>query len=127
MTHTDYRAVLRGKEAELTAGLHNREGLQLEHEPDIFDQIQNASDRALVIQALDRNSVLLQEVRAALQRIADGSFGSCVACDEPIGPKRLSAAPWAARCLRCQELADRQESQPPARAFGRSLAVRSAA
>jgi len=46
----------------------------------------------------------LREVRmiqAALGRIADGSFGECVACGEPISEERLNAVPHAARCKRC--------------------------
>jgi RNA polymerase-binding transcription factor DksA len=40
-------------------------------------------------------------IRAALDRIADGTFGVCVACGEPISPERLEAVPHAARCRRC--------------------------
>ncbi len=46
----------------------------------------------------------LREVRmiqAALGRIADGTFGECVACGEPISEERLNAVPHAARCKRC--------------------------
>jgi hypothetical protein len=39
------------------------------------------------------------------------SFGECVDCESQIGPKRLSAVPWASRCIRCQEAADRQERE----------------
>jgi RNA polymerase-binding transcription factor DksA len=28
-------------------------------------------------------------------------------CEETINPKRLAAVPWALRCIRCQEAADR--------------------
>jgi hypothetical protein len=56
---TGREAVLRTKEAELLAKLKNREGLEAEPEAEFFDEIQRAADRALVIQALDRNSSLL--------------------------------------------------------------------
>ncbi len=52
---------------------------------------------------LSRNASLLRELRVALNRIADGSYGTCVECEESIQPRRLAAVPWAARCLRCQE------------------------
>ena len=134
---TSYAAELRAKAAELTAELRNRDGLTLETEPDIFDQVQSAADRALVIQALDRNSGLLREIRAALERMREGTYGWCVSCDEAISRKRLSAAPWASRCLKCQELADRQETEKRSRldettpsshnTYGRRTAVPSAA
>ena len=38
---------------------------------------------------------LLTEVRAALKRIEDGTYGQCVVCGRPIPEKRLEAIPWA--------------------------------
>jgi DnaK suppressor protein len=105
---TGREAVLRTKEAELLAKLKNREGLEAEPEAEFFDEIQRAADRALVIQALDRNSSLLSEVRAALARIDDGGYGQCLQCEDPISPKRLAAIPWASLCIKCQEDADRE-------------------
>lgn len=107
---TPYAAALRAKAAELTAKLNNRDGLQMEIEPDVFDQIQSALDRALVIQVLDQSSALLREVRAAMERMNEGTYGRCLGCDETISRKRLSAAPWASLCLACQELADQEET-----------------
>jgi len=110
-----YAAALRAKEAELLAGLNNREGLAAESEPDLFDEIQRAVDRALVVQVLDRSSALLREVRIALARIGEGSYGCCLRCEEDINPKRLAAVPWTRFCLTCQEKADREEQCQPTR------------
>lgn len=41
-------------------------------------------------------------VRAALQRMADGSYGLCVNCGKAIAVPRLLAHPVAARCIACQ-------------------------
>ncbi len=38
---------------------------------------------------------------AALQRIADGTFGRCEDCDEPIPEGRLRLDPAATRCVAC--------------------------
>jgi DnaK suppressor protein len=46
-------------------------------------------------------------VDAALQRIADGSYGECVDCGVPISEARLRAAPEASRCIDCQEKRER--------------------
>jgi RNA polymerase-binding transcription factor DksA len=43
----------------------------------------------------------IQQIRAALQRIADGRYGVCVKCGENIDPKRLKALPFAIRCVAC--------------------------
>lgn len=107
-------AALRAKESELLAVLQNREGLEAEAEMEFGDQIQRAADRAIVIQALDRSSSLLREVRAALDRIGEGSYGQCLQCGNPISPNRLAALPWAALCFQCQEEADRERTGNPA-------------
>ncbi len=43
----------------------------------------------------------IRMIQAALGRIADGTFGECVACGEPISKERLNAVPHAAHCKRC--------------------------
>jgi RNA polymerase-binding transcription factor DksA len=42
---------------------------------------------------------LLVEVEAALQRIEEGTFGTCVACGKPIAEERLEAVPYATLCI----------------------------
>jgi len=41
------------------------------------------------------------QIREALRRIAQGGYGVCVKCGEPIDPKRLKALPTATRCIAC--------------------------
>jgi len=107
-------------EARLTEGLRNRDGIAIEKSADQMDEIQYASERDLAIQNVDRESILLRQVIAALRRVREGDFGICTECESPISPKRLAAVPWAARCIQCQEAADgnRQEQRGP---FGETL------
>lgn len=44
----------------------------------------------------------------ALQRLAEGTYGVCVACHRPVAQERLAVQPWAARCVPCQELWEQQ-------------------
>ncbi len=44
----------------------------------------------------------LECVDEALDRIADGTYGFCQSCSEPIGAPRLVAIPTADLCLGCQ-------------------------
>lgn len=44
----------------------------------------------------------LQEVDAALARVARGAYGVCEQCEEPIEAGRLRAVPWARRCFQCE-------------------------
>jgi DnaK suppressor protein len=104
-----YKATLEAKKAEIAASLRNRDEIAIEKTADAIDEVQLAGERELAIRNLDRESILLRNVRAALARIADGSFGTCLHCEEDISPKRLNAVPWAPFCIRCQEAADRHE------------------
>ena len=104
-----YKAVLLARQAELSKGLLNREDIAIQKTPDALDEVQLAGERELAIRNLDRESNLLRNVRAALARIADGSYGTCLHCEEDIKPKRLEAVPWTPYCIRCQEAADRHE------------------
>jgi len=45
----------------------------------------------------------LRLVELALERIRNGEFGICAACESVIGLKRLQAIPWAKLCVECQE------------------------
>lgn len=43
----------------------------------------------------------LAEVEAALDRLDDGSYGTCESCGRPIVPERLLARPAARTCVDC--------------------------
>jgi RNA polymerase-binding transcription factor len=104
-----YKAVLDARLAELSAALRNRDDIAIEKTPDALDEVQLAGERELAIRNLDRESNLLRQVKGALARIADGSYGVCIHCDEEISLKRLNAVPQTAYCIKCQEAADRNE------------------
>jgi DnaK suppressor protein len=55
----------------------------------------------------ERASQQLEVVDAALSRVDNGSYGTCLRCDRPIAPERLDALPWAAHCIECQTIVDR--------------------
>lgn len=58
----------------------------------------------------------VQEVRdidAAMRRIADRTYGSCIDCGEPIDTARLEAYPTAKRCLGCQRDHERKSAAAP--------------
>jgi DnaK suppressor protein len=45
---------------------------------------------------------LLTLVNNALERLANGTYGLCLECKQPIPPARLDALPWAERDVRCE-------------------------
>jgi len=106
-TINGFQEVLERKESELVQVLRKRDGIAIEKSADQMDEIQLATERDLAIRNVDRESGLLRDVKDALRRIQGGEFGTCMECESAISPKRLEAVPWAARCIQCQEAADR--------------------
>ncbi|MFN7918693.1 MAG: TraR/DksA family transcriptional regulator [Bryobacteraceae bacterium] len=102
-----FKNILETRHAELARVLRNRDAIAIEKSADALDEVQHAAERELAIRNLDRESGLFRQVRSALRRIDDGSYGVCQHCEEEINPKRLAAVPWTQYCIQCQELADR--------------------
>ena len=103
-----FKNKLTARQTELEGLIRNREAATIETSADPLDQIQHAVERELALGTLARESACLREARAALHRVDAGVFGTCLDCDEDINVKRLAALPWAARCIACQERADRE-------------------
>ena len=126
MTKTElnrFQAILNAKIIELEQLIRYRDGIRVERSADELEEIQQASERALAVCNLDRHFSHLRNVRAALRRTQEGSFGICQKCDDDIAPKRLAAVPWAQFCIRCQEAVDRSSKEIQARGgdlFGRA-------
>jgi DnaK suppressor protein len=60
--------------------------------------------RALLDVATGQRSAVL----AALKRLDEGVYGSCVDCGKPVPEGRLEARPEAARCVNCQSKSERR-------------------
>src|SRR6266536_4612796 len=74
---------------------------------DPADMAANAYTKELMMSMSTNDRQLLESIDAALYRIAEGDYGKCVHCGDPIQEKRLEAVPWARHCLRCQDLNER--------------------
>ncbi len=58
-----------------------------------------------VVSALETEAVEeLASINAALQRINDGSYGTCITCGEEISEQRLAIRPESSECVDCAEL-----------------------
>lgn len=78
------------------------------------DQVDDAdaAENAERTNAIARNAqMLLNQVNAALHRIAEGTYGTCGTCGRQIAPRRLEALPSAALCIECQANAE-HSAQP---------------
>jgi RNA polymerase-binding protein DksA len=94
---------------KLHARLEELEGRAQEIENDLRHPLDaDSSERAIDLsddEALAAVSAVLRreiaDIRAALSRIEDGSYGFCDRCGEEIAPARLEALPTATRCINC--------------------------
>ena len=59
------------------------------------------------------DAAILKQIDDALQRIADGTYGRCLADGGPIEAKRLDAVPWAAYCINHQRLLEAASQLKP--------------
>ncbi|HZQ89701.1 MAG TPA: TraR/DksA C4-type zinc finger protein [Gaiellaceae bacterium] len=58
---------------------------------------------------LEENSTrMLAAIDASLQRLDDGTYGTCSACNREIAEQRLEAYPWASLCIDCKREAERR-------------------
>lgn len=108
---TAYKKMLEERAAELVERLRARGEIVVESAPDVMDDMVLSSQRDDALRVLERDSRLLAQIRAALRRIENGSFGICLRCERPVAQKRLDALPWAAFCVRCQESVDELHSR----------------
>ena len=87
----------------------------------VLDSPRDAADYSVADEAesvdfavAELDTTALEQIRDALQRIEDGTFGRCVVDGEPIEPKRLEAVPWTPYCLKHQnELATESATRTP--------------
>src|SRR5258705_3707957 len=113
----DPRAALLAERARLRAGIAEgivapdpmTYGSQAAAASQVFEQQRDLALR-------DRNEQHLAAVDAALARLDDGSYGSCVRCGRPIAPARLQGPPWAGHCLERPPIRGEKGRRGPSRA-----------
>lgn len=107
---------LEARERELVELLHTAsrnaaESADAPHEVQDFKDIAAHETQAAVeVNAVWHAAQELAEVAAARRRVANGTYGLCQGCSEPIAPSRLQALPAAALCTSCQALHERSGS-----------------
>ena len=76
------------------------------------DATQRDAEREVDLARTDRDAVALAQIDAALQRLAQGQYGQCIACGQAIAPARLQLSPEAARCVACERLLEQGQARP---------------
>ncbi|WP_169570009.1 TraR/DksA family transcriptional regulator [Sneathiella limimaris] len=77
--------------------------LRAEHSSNFSEQATEREDEE-VMERLEKDALdEIVQIKQALDRLDQGSYGTCMGCGEPIGEKRLEALPFATNCVECAE------------------------
>ena len=109
----DFKRILEGMLVNLEP-LRKRDQIAIENTADALDEVQNAAEREFAIRQLESQSSRFHNIKAALRRIQEGTYGECLHCQTRISVKRLNAVPWTPYCLDCQRIADQKTTQTEA-------------
>lgn len=95
-------AILTEKLAELEERLvHVKKDISKSHSADSSEQaVERENDEVLEGIGQETESAI-EDIRVALARISDGTYGDCSSCGEAINPERLEALPEAVHCVDC--------------------------
>src|SRR5688572_20325658 len=74
---------------------------------DEVDEIQANERREIGFATRELLVERMNRIQAALERLNDGEYGTCVECGETIAPARLHALPEVQTCVRCQDRIER--------------------
>jgi len=89
---------LLARESVLTSDLRHEDGALASDSEEQATELENSE----VLEALDEQTRKeIDQIRAALHRLAVGKYESCSVCGEPIASKRLLALPYTTTCVSC--------------------------
>ena len=99
----DFAALLHAEQAGLRAQLTELgfadQGSGLSYDSNFADSSQVTAERGEAERLATELREALEEVDAALVRLAEGTYGTCEVCGKPIGADRLEAMPAARLCI----------------------------
>ena len=104
MEHQALKDELEKRLAALQARLDSiKKDVTREHSGDSAEQAQERENDEVVDAIGNETAQSIKGVTAALERIADGSYGICENCGDQIGQARLEIVPEATRCVACAD------------------------
>jgi DnaK suppressor protein len=77
--------------------------------PDEMDLASSEYLQSFTFRLRGREKAFLDKIQKAIEKIDNGSFGTCDDCGEKISIKRLEARPETTLCIRCKEDQERVE------------------
>ncbi len=114
-----FRQLLLQKKQEILSRVLEQEDIIRKFQEENLEIPQERDDYArtdfyeLVLDELEEVEIeILREIDKALQRIADGTYGYCEVCGQPIEEKRLEAIPWTTLCIKHAQEAEKYKVTP---------------
>jgi RNA polymerase-binding transcription factor len=77
---------------------------------DVVDKAESSYTKEFLLSLSDAERRQLALIDDALRRLPGKEFGLCQMCGKPIGKKRLSALPWSAYCIDCQQKQEQEKA-----------------
>lgn len=112
-----YRELLLGERERVSATIQhlhddNAGTIEEETEEETYDNHLADSATATLNREIDytleeNSENVLTAIDEALERIENGTFGTCERCGKQIAEERLDAIPYANRCIDCKRLEER--------------------
>lgn len=109
----DYRQLLVHKRKMLSGTLnhlHNDvgsvEASRGANSGDTADMGSDTFEQDFALSLIENEGNVMQKIEDALERIDEGTFGSCLQCEKRIVKARLRAIPWTDYCIECQRKAE---------------------
>src|SRR5262245_1764842 len=72
------------------------------HLADLEEMASDTTDTDSLCAIFDLGSSTMEQIDSALEKLEDGTYGTCELCEEAIHPDRLEALPFASLCVTCQ-------------------------
>ncbi len=75
---------------------------------DVCDIASSDRERELTLRLSERGREKLRQIEEALERVEDGSFGTCEQCEAKIPKGRLKVMPFSTTCVACKSKQEKQ-------------------
>ncbi len=101
-THDDIAKTLESRLVELSGQVSEIDSELHKQLPADWEEQATQLENQDALEGIEKSKLQeIGQIREALRRIAQGSYGVCIKCGETIDPKRLAALPTATRCISC--------------------------
>lgn len=67
-------------------------------------------DKEFALDRIEGEQEELRDIDAALEKLDEGTFGTCEACDGKVGYGRLNALPYARLCISCKRVEEKESA-----------------